>query len=121
MKDDLREEKTEVIYGPENIIKINNEILEINSGLARSFHDNGEIFSNISELITSMSSTYLFIEKQAIMQIICDYKSINLDKEIECVMYSLRTISEDNDNIISAESFLGKVVEFCNQVLEIND
>jgi hypothetical protein len=76
------------------------------------------MFSNISELITSMSSTYLFIEKQTIMQIFCDYKSIDLEKEIECLMGSLKKISNDDGNIISAESYLDEVNKFCNQVLD---
>jgi hypothetical protein len=97
------------------------EILEINSAIIKSFSDNGNLFSEMQETIESMRSTFQFVEKQSIMQMSCDFKSINLDKEFESVMKSLRKISNDNKNIISLEFYLEKINEFCAEVLNSKD
>lgn len=97
------------------------EILEINSAIIKSFSGSGNIFSEIQETMRSIPSTYQFVEKQSIMQMACDFKSINLDKEIESVMESLRKISDDDKNIISLEFYLQKINEFCIQVLNSKD
>ncbi|MDN5845898.1 MAG: hypothetical protein L0H53_06445 [Candidatus Nitrosocosmicus sp.] len=97
------------------------EILEINSAIIKSFSGSGNLFSGIQETMRSIPSTYQFVEKQSIMQMACDFKSINLDKEIESVMESLRKISDDDKNITSLEFYLQKINEFCTEVLDSKD
>ncbi len=95
------------------------EILEINNKIFTFFSNAGGLMLDINEVIKNFNSPLLFIQKEVIMQMICDYKSLNLGKEIEEIVKLLNQVSFNEKNFMPVEFFLEKTNEFCKEVLKM--
>lgn len=95
------------------------EILEINNKIYSFFSNAGGLMLDVNEVIKNFNSQLMLVQKEVIMQMICDYKSLNLGKEIEDIVKLLNQVSFNEKNFMPVEFFLEKINEFCKEVLNL--